>query len=120
MSPDRKERLARNEAHARSINESLASVLERAHLDGPDIGGFLCECARADCEARVPIRIEQYERVREDSRRFVICPGHEFADVEEVIERCDDYFVVEKNEDVRHIVEQHDPRRKAGQADTTW
>jgi hypothetical protein len=33
---------------------------------------------------------------RFDSSRFVVCEGHELADIERVIERTPDYLVVEK------------------------
>jgi len=49
--------------------------------------------------------------LRADPARFAVLPGHEVADVERVVERRDGYLVVQKNEDVRPIVERMDPRR---------
>ena len=37
-----------------------------------------------------------YDRLRLDSSRFVVCEGHELADIERVTERTPEYLVVEK------------------------
>ena len=44
----RKDRLARNEALFREVNERVREVGERAGLDMID---FICECGDADCTA---------------------------------------------------------------------
>jgi hypothetical protein len=59
----------------------------------------------------VDLRQVDYERVRSDSRRFVIVPGHEVPDVETVIERNDGWAIVEKVPEVADVVEELDPRR---------
>jgi hypothetical protein len=52
----------------------------------------------------------EYESVRSEPARFAVLPGHVFSEAERVIEEHDGYLIVEKNEDVRGIVET-DPRR---------
>ena len=42
--------------------------------------------------------MSEYERVRSDARLYVIVRGHEFEDVEQVVERGDCYDVVQKRE----------------------
>jgi hypothetical protein len=42
--------------------------------------------------------VSSYERVRSDSRLYVIAPGHEIPAVERVIEQADGFDVVEKDE----------------------
>ena len=56
------------------------------------------------------LRKADYERVRSDSSRFVIVPGHEVPDVETVIERNEGWAIVEKAPEVTGIVEELDPR----------
>jgi hypothetical protein len=53
----------------------------------------------------------EYESVRSEPARFAVLPGHVFSEAERVIEEHDGYLIVEKNEDVRGIVEETDPRR---------
>ena len=55
----------------------------------------------------------EYEAVRADSARFVVAPGHVFPSAERVVEEHEGYQIVQKDEDVRHIVEQLDPRKVA-------
>jgi hypothetical protein len=42
---------------------------------------------------------------RPDPHRFFVRPGHETPDVETVVEREADWYVVEKPEGVGHIVD---------------
>jgi hypothetical protein len=51
------------------------------------------------------VPLEDYTAVRRHPRRFVVTPTHEIPDVETVVARADGYFVIEKPEDVAHIVE---------------
>jgi len=53
----------------------------------------------------------EYEAVRSEPTRFAVLPGHVFSRAERVVEEHDGYLTVEKNEDVRGIVEETDPRR---------
>jgi hypothetical protein len=43
---------------------------------------------------------------------FVIIPGHETASVEKVVERHDDYFVVEKVGEAREQLERDHPQQR--------
>jgi hypothetical protein len=56
----------------------------------------LCECANPDCTERIQIATAEYAAVRSDSRQFVVVPGHEFVDVEEVVTRNDRFEIVRK------------------------
>jgi hypothetical protein len=57
---------------------------------------ILCECGDESCISTVFITVRDYERLRLDSSRFVVCEGHELADIERVTERTPEYLVVEK------------------------
>jgi hypothetical protein len=106
---ERERRIGENEALFRDINDkveglnrSLAVVSTRMVV--------VCECGLQECLERIDLSIEEYERVRADSTHFVIVPGHELPDVEDVIERSDRYYVVRKHEG--------DPARLARATDT--
>jgi hypothetical protein len=97
--PSREERLAQNEVRFREINESAQP--QRESLGD---GRFVCECADRGCMAWLEVPTAEYLAVREHPRRFIVAPSHEIPDVETVIERRTGYFVVEKPDDLAHIV----------------
>jgi hypothetical protein len=107
MPDEREERIARNEAVFRTVNEGIRSGNEGA--GGPT--AYLCECGVLGCNLLIELRAEEYEAVRADPSRFALVPGHEIPDVEDVVERHDGYLVVRKKPETRPIAEQTDPRR---------
>ena len=107
----RRDRIARDEASFRSINETLQRGLHSVAREGEELAGFVCECARTECSELVHVPLERYEAIRGDSRKFLIKPGHDISAVEDVVEVGDRYAVVQKHEDVRGIVEAADERR---------
>ena len=109
MADERKNRLARNESAFRSLNESIESDVHRGREE-VKLGGFLCECGDADCEALVRMRLAEYESIRRDPMLFLLVPGHEALDTEDVVDSRDGYLVVRKHEDVADIATQTDPR----------
>jgi hypothetical protein len=101
---DRKRRIAQNEARFREINDRLeADVRKLAPGDG--ITEFVCECGQAQCTLTVPLTLDEYDRVRADDLLFVVLPGHEIPDTEDVLTRTDRYFVVRKHAEAAPIVE---------------
>jgi hypothetical protein len=100
----RKDRIARNEALFREVNERVRDLV-------PSEGGieFICECGSEECIERVTLTREEYERVRSDPVEFFVKPGHEMFDVEEVVESHDHYLLVRKHAEEQHIVRQMDP-----------
>lgn len=98
MSEDRTERLAANEAVFRLVNEQIQGlnreVLRSTSAATIDI---FCECARIACAERMAISIAAYEHVRANALFFLVRPGHELHDLEEVVEITDSYNVVEKD-----------------------
>jgi hypothetical protein len=110
--PDRRtERIARNESAFRVLNESLEASIHSGRPD-TDLAGFVCECGDPDCDTTVRVTLPTYESVRRDSMLFLVAPGHELSDVEDVVEDGDGYFVVRKHEDAAEIVEETNPRRE--------
>jgi hypothetical protein len=101
----RKDRIARNEALFREVNERVKALT-------PSEGGieFICECGYEECIERVALTSEEYERVRSDPVEFFVKPGHEIPDVEEVVETHDRFLLVRKHVEERDIARQLDPR----------
>ena len=99
----REERLARNEALFREVNERLQELGRRT---GTAEGGLdaVCECADETCVQRIHLSVREYERVRAHPRRFVTRPGH-VADVERVVARAEGYVVVEKHGEAGDVAE---------------
>jgi hypothetical protein len=98
--PSREERLAANEVRFREINEGAQPQRETQGT-----GRYVCECADRSCTAWVDMTAEEYQRVRAHARHFLVRPGHELPDVESIVERGEHYFVVEKPDDVAHVVD---------------
>ena len=92
----RKDRLARNEALFREVNERVEEVGERAGLDMID---FICECGDADCTAAVSLTESEYEQIRTDPVLFAILPGHAIPEIEDVVSEGDRFQVVRKHEE---------------------
>jgi hypothetical protein len=80
------------------------------HDPSTNFAGFVCECGAMECAAILRVDVEDYERVRSDARLFLVKPGHEIADVEDVVERTDGFLVVRKHSDVSDVVHETNPR----------
>jgi hypothetical protein len=111
MAHSREERLARNEASFRSLNDSLGANVHQ-QLSGSEsaVPGFVCECGNDDCEDIIQVELSVYEKTRRDPCLFLLRPGHQAPDVENVVQREEHYFVVRKHEEVAKIVRETDPR----------
>jgi hypothetical protein len=69
------------------------------------MGVFICECGMTECRLPVQMPRERYEAIRRNPRHFFVKPGHELPEVETVIEREEEFLVIEKPESVDHIVD---------------
>jgi hypothetical protein len=88
------ERLARNEAFFRQVNERINEVADQ--FQGDHAYDFFCECADPHCTERIALTSDEYEWVRAKPTRFVLARGHTAPEIEHVVEREDDHVVVEK------------------------
>lgn len=104
------ERIARNEARFREINESLRRDLGKLPTPPPTVP-FVCECGLSACTGTIELSIPEYEAVRASARRFALLPGHEIPATEHVVERHKGYYVVEKKPETGVIVDAADQRR---------
>jgi hypothetical protein len=108
MSELRDERLAQNEGLFRSINENIEGVALMMGTDAPY--EFICECASRDCFERIELTVFEYEQIRKEGTRFVLRPGHEDMEVEQVVATGDGYLVVEKDGVAGLVALADDPR----------
>jgi hypothetical protein len=111
MPDERAARLARNEARFREINERVERDLAPIVDPHDELLPFVCECGRPTCTDTIGLSIAEYESVRSDATRFVVVPGHEIEDVEDVIERTDRFAVVRKHPETWQLAQRTDPRR---------
>jgi hypothetical protein len=107
---DQERRVGLNEAIFRQVNEQIRSLGDRLGIDGGTIT-VICECGDAECTDRIELPLASYERVRDDSLLYVIAKGHEFPEVERVVDTADGYDVVRKQApEAVEIAEETDPR----------
>ena len=89
MLEERKRRIGENEGIFRDVNEQVR------RLD-PTWMTILCECGDEGCREHLVIDHRRYAEVREDSTRFILRPGHEEAETEEVVSRDLEFWIVRK------------------------
>jgi hypothetical protein len=106
----REERIGLNEAVFREVNERIENLAQRFELNEEPFD-LVCECGDADCVQRISMTRAEYEKLRSDPHLFAVHPGHEYPDVEEIVERRKGYDIVSKNEGIpEKIAERTDPR----------
>jgi hypothetical protein len=101
-------RLAANEA--RRENERSIRPDDEQWVIGSRLLELECECADPDCGAKLRLTNRGYAEVRRDALAFLVAPGHEIPDIEEVLQRTDDLYVVRKLGVGAQVAEQTDPR----------
>jgi hypothetical protein len=105
----RQQRVAKNEALFRQVNERIEEV--SAALEGDSMSDFLCECGDDNCTDPVSVTLFEYEEIRGDPTHFVIARGHEVIDVERVIQENERFAVVAKFAgEAERIAVETDPR----------
>jgi len=103
----RDELQARNEALLRTVNERISALdAEAGWADAAHLFEFQCECGNPDgCGGRVEMSLSEYGHVRAQRDRFAVVPGHEDDAIEQVVERNERFFIVDKRDAVEHLVE---------------
>jgi hypothetical protein len=108
----REERIGLNEAVFREVNERIEDLAEKFDLKAVPLD-LVCECGDADCVERISMTHAEYEGLRSEAHQFAVFPGHEYPDVERVIERRKGYDIVQKYKGApERIAEQTDPRKQ--------
>ena len=105
----REERLARNEAFFRELNERLEAVTPGSAEELV----VICECADEDCAQRLTLKEGEYEAIRAHDTHFVVALGHADVRIEDVVRRTDRFEVVAKRGVAGEIAEDLDPRSAA-------
>jgi hypothetical protein len=105
----RERQLAENEARFRSLNERLR---QSSGTWGPGEGALelVCECGDEDCTDAIRLTPRDYEAVRSDEAQFIVVPGHERREVEDVVGERDGWLVVRKRGEAAEIAAETDPR----------
>jgi hypothetical protein len=99
------ERVARNEAAFRKVNEAI----EQGRQTREGLVGFVCECGRLGCNEIIELTLSEYEAVRADAQRFGVRHGHQTGP-EVVLETHERYLVVAKRGSAGDIAEFSNPR----------
>ena len=96
MSP-RATRVRRNEDLFRQVNVHIAS-LEQGSVSLAQDGllPLVCECAHTGCLTPIEVDPATFEQVLANPARFLVAPGHEDLEAEQVIEQRPGYLIVEK------------------------
>jgi hypothetical protein len=92
---EREARIGTNEAIFRSVNEQVRG-LNATLATFTETMMIVCECGDRGCIEQIAIAPDAYARVREDPTCFVVLPGHELPDTEDVVDREPGYLVVRK------------------------
>jgi anti-sigma regulatory factor (Ser/Thr protein kinase) len=109
-------RFGRNQTTIRKINESIEEGLRTA--DG--LIGFVCECGALGCGRIVPLRLDEYEQVRSDSRQFLVAAAHETLEDRVVVAIDDRFTIVAKGGEEAKVAHATDPRAEKSAADVIW
>ena len=106
IAPDRRRRAEAADcvgAHPRQARES--GDRSRARRDAA------LQLGRRECDRRLVVNVADYEQIREDPLLFIVVPGHEDEQVEDVVEGDRrEYLIVRKRGDAADEAERSDPR----------
>jgi hypothetical protein len=92
------------------VNERIETLADRL---GPSVPyEFLCECANADCTFRINLALSVYENIRADPQQFVVLPLHFTPEVETLVTKAEDYWLVRKTGEAGEYAEKLDPRSR--------
>ena len=107
---ERERRISLNEAAFRQVNERIGELADDFGLQNQPLN-FVCECGDPTCVQQIAITRSDYERIRAEPTHFAVYPGHETAQVEDVVDKRDGYDVIRKREGVpADVAEETDPR----------
>jgi hypothetical protein len=94
--PDDRRRLVGRAAAAEVNGRQVNEAIERGTTATAAV--FVCECGHVGCNSTIELTIAAYESVRSGFERFLVVPGHELEDIEDIVERHETYLVVAKRD----------------------
>jgi hypothetical protein len=98
--------LVRNQVIFREVNERIRVLAGQFDLES---AVFVCECSTEDCGEFIALDFDEYKAIRSSATLFLIAPGHETLQVENVVETNDRYALVEKIRKVELVTESYQP-----------
>lgn len=60
---------------------------------------FYCECSNLACRDRIAITVDEYQTAGPGRKEFIVVPGHENTEIEDVKKSSKTFVVVEKHLD---------------------
>ena len=92
--------IAQNEVILREVNERIAEKTMDLGIRGlageDETSEYLCACGRPDCDESLNLTLAQLEEAHARPDQFVVAPGHDLPEIEEVVAEHDEYCVVRK------------------------
>ena len=109
----KQQRAARNQSLFREVNERVKDVNDGFHVF-TDLNDWVCECANESCVERIELSAQEYEHIRKHGARFFVAPSseHVWPEVERIVERHPNYWIVEKIEHGAEMATDLDPRSR--------
>lgn len=92
----------KSEQHSRDINDRIVAQVDSFGARTVEV---FCECWAPQCKATMTMPLREYFSIHEREDRFVIAPGHDLPSIEDVIDRHDDLWVVQKKPEALHAVD---------------
>jgi hypothetical protein len=107
MDDAKAEKIARNNSSFRVANEGIESSVIEHDLDPGVPIPFICECSDTRCTEIIRVTLEEYARVRANSRWFAHAVGHEEAvdGAVRTVERNQRFVLVEKIEHAGEVAD---------------
>lgn len=91
-------RLIENEVIFKDVNTNIKEFIKEETSGTPaTILPFYCECSNPECIERINLSTTKYEKLHKTRRLYVTAIGHEFPEVEKVVNKESHYQVVEKH-----------------------
>ena len=100
--------IAKTESRFRDVNERIADTAERV---GANEAELVCECADPECGERIAAPLEDYKETRANGSHFLVTPGHELHEHEDVVRSRPGFRVIEKLRGVGTLAQRLNPRR---------
>ena len=101
-------RIAKTESRFRDVNERIAETAERI---GANEAELVCECWDPECGQRIAAPLEDYEDTRAHGSHFLVAPGHELQEHEDVVKTRPGFRIVAKLRGVGAVARRLNPRR---------
>lgn len=101
-----KQRRANNELIFKNINLKTSKLVDAVFNEHDKIDvpiEFYCECSNTDCIEKVSLTLADFEKIRRNPSYFLIKPGHNQPDIEELVDGKPNYAVVEKHQPLRPV-----------------